>query len=87
MLTAAAGARRTDTAYPRLLSWANAARWSSSRGQRLPADYYAALAKLPQVAQLSTAVLYQVVLPEAGSGHQPGERRSPDARSGAPPTR
>ncbi len=26
VLTAAAGARRTDTAYPRLLSWANAAR-------------------------------------------------------------
>ena len=25
VLTAAAGARRTDTAYPRLLSWANAA--------------------------------------------------------------
>jgi hypothetical protein len=25
VLTAAAGARRTDTAYPRLLNWANAA--------------------------------------------------------------
>jgi FtsX-like permease family len=66
VLTAAAGARRTDTAYPRLLSWANATQVDLlPAANGFPADYYAALAKLPQVAQLSTAVLYQVVLPTA----------------------
>ena len=66
VLTAAAGARRTDTAYPRLLSWANATQVDLlPAANDFPADYYAALAKLPQVARLSTAVLYQVVLPTA----------------------
>ena len=66
VLTAAAGARRTDTAYPRLLSWANASQVQLiPAANGYPADYYAALAKLPQVAQLSTEVLYQVVLPTA----------------------
>ena len=66
VLTAAAGARRTDTAYPRLLSWANATQVELiPAANDYPADYYAALAKLPQVAQLSTEVLYQVVLPTA----------------------
>jgi len=66
VLTAAAGARRTDTAYPRLLSWANATQVGlipTSNGY--PADYYAALARLPQVAGLATEVLYQVTLPAA----------------------
>jgi ABC-type antimicrobial peptide transport system permease subunit len=66
VLTAAAGARRTDTAYPRLLSWANATQVDLlPAANGFPADYYAALAKLPQVAQLSTEVLYQVTLPTA----------------------
>jgi len=66
VLTAAAGARRTDTAYPRLLSWASASQANIlPAADGYPADYYAALAKLPQVAQLSTAVLYQVALPTA----------------------
>ena len=66
VLTAAAGARRTDTAYPRLLSWANATQVDIiPAANDFPADYYAALAQLPQVAGLSTAVLYQVVLPTA----------------------
>jgi ABC-type antimicrobial peptide transport system permease subunit len=66
VLTAAAGARRTDTAYPRLLSWANATQVDLLPGVNgFPADYYAALAKLPQVAELATAVLYQVTLPTA----------------------
>jgi ABC-type antimicrobial peptide transport system permease subunit len=66
VLTAAAGARRTDTAYPRLLQWANAAQVDLSYRAPVwngPARYYAALARLPQVASLSTAVLYNVVLP------------------------
>ena len=67
VLTAAAGARRTDTAYPRLLRWANAAQVDISPagvpGWNGPAAYYAALARLPQVASLATAVWYNVMLP------------------------
>jgi ABC-type antimicrobial peptide transport system permease subunit len=66
VLTAAAGARRTDTAYPRLLSWASATQVELiPAANGYPAGYYAALARLPQVAQLSTEVLYQVTLPTA----------------------
>jgi len=66
VLTAAAGARRTDTAYPRLLSWASATQIQVIPGASgYPADYYAALARLPQVAALATVVLYQTVLPNA----------------------
>jgi len=63
-LTAAAGARRTETAYPRLLRWANAAQIDviPYSGEPTPA-YFAALARLPEVASISTAVLYNVVLP------------------------
>ena len=63
VLTAAAGARRTDTAYPRLLQWANAAQieilpFSSG----LTPGYFAAVARLPQVAAMSTAARYNMVL-------------------------
>ena len=81
VLAAAAGARRTDTAYPRLLSWASASQANIIPGaDGYPADYYAALAKLPQVAQLSTAVLYQVVLPTAthADNNQVTAMSSPD---------
>jgi ABC-type antimicrobial peptide transport system permease subunit len=81
VLTAAAGARRTDTAYPRLLSWASASQANIIPGaDSYPADYYAALAKLPQVAQLSTAVLYQVALPTAthADNNQVTAMSSPD---------
>src|SRR5579863_6477243 len=67
VLTAAAGARRTDTAYPRLLSWANAAQVDILPQGTGLTGYYAALARLPQVAAMSTGVLYQIVLP-AGRG-------------------
>ena len=73
--------RRTDTAYPRLLSWANATQVDLlPAANGYPADYYAALAKLPQVAQLSTAVLYQVVLPTArhADNNQVTAMSSPD---------
>jgi ABC-type antimicrobial peptide transport system permease subunit len=85
VLTAAAGARRTDTAYPRLLSWANASQVDLlPAANGFPADYYAALAKLPQVAQLSTAVLYQVVLPTArhADNNQVTAMSSPDHGAG-----
>ena len=64
VLTAAAGARRTDTAYPRLLQWADAAQVDIiPNGDRPFAGYFAALRRLPQVASMSSASLYNVVLP------------------------
>ena len=85
VLTAAAGARRTDTAYPRLLRWANAAQVDVvPTGNGAPAAYFAALGKLPQVASMSTTGLYQAVLP-ARRGQQlvPVETlASPDRRMG-----
>jgi hypothetical protein len=63
-LTASAGAERTDTAYPRLLQWARAAQVDVIPAGTGPVPgYFAALGRLPQVASMSTAVLYQVVLP------------------------
>lgn len=62
VLTAASGARRTDTAYPRLLRWASAAQVDILNGPRL-SRYDAALSRLPQVAARSTAALYQMMLP------------------------
>ena len=64
VLTAAAGARRTDTAYPRLLQWARAAQVIIvPTGNGLPSVYFTALGRLPQVAAMSTTGLYQAVLP------------------------
>ena len=82
VLTAAAGARRTDSAYPRLLSWASASQADviPEAPGPFPADYYAALRRLPQVAAMSTAVLYQVVLPTArhADNNQVTAMSSPD---------
>jgi ABC-type antimicrobial peptide transport system permease subunit len=68
VLTAAAGAQRTSTAYPRLLAWANASQLAAipAINFHVPTDYYEALARQPQVASLATAVLYQAALPAAG---------------------
>jgi hypothetical protein len=66
-LSAAAGARRTDTAYPRLL------RWSSAAGVVVIPDcvglggFYTALARLPQVASMWTEVVYELAVPASGS--------------------
>ena len=62
VLAAAAGARRTDTAYPRLLRWASAAQVNVLNGPRLT-RYDDALARLPQVALTSTASVYNTALP------------------------
>jgi ABC-type antimicrobial peptide transport system permease subunit len=67
VLTAAAGARRTDTAYPRLLNWANAAQLDVVPGALAPA-YFAALPRLPQVAAMSSAIQYNLGLPTSGGG-------------------
>ena len=66
VLTAAAGARRTDTAYPRLLDWAHASQVLIVPGEQgLRAGpratgrtgFYAAVRRLPQVAALSSTAL------------------------------
>jgi ABC-type antimicrobial peptide transport system permease subunit len=62
VLTAAAGARRTDTAYPRLLTWANASQVEVAPGEPDPV-YFAALARLPQVAGAAPVNQYTVALP------------------------
>jgi FtsX-like permease family len=62
VLTAAAGARRTDTAYPRLLKWANAAQVDVLPGGPAQA-YFARLARLPQVAAMSSAIQYTMAIP------------------------
>ena len=67
-LTAAAGAWRTATAYPRLLRWSNA-----SNVQVIPdctglRGFYAALARLPQVASMSAEVVYTLSVPGRGGG-------------------
>ena len=74
-LTAAAGARRTDTAYPRLLQWANAAQVEITPHGSGLTGYYAAVARLPQVAAMSTEVLYKLALPSAP--RRPGDGGSP----------
>ena len=51
VLGAAAGARRTDTAYTRLRAWGNASQLSIvPEGNFGLHGYYAALAQLPQAA-------------------------------------
>jgi ABC-type antimicrobial peptide transport system permease subunit len=69
VLNAAAGAERTDTAYPRLLRQANAAQLLLIASQYTPAAFYARLRRLPQVASLSEAGLYNALLP---ARHGPG---------------
>jgi hypothetical protein len=51
VLTAAAGAQRTDTAYPRLLRSANAAQLLLITGGPGPAAFRAQLSRLPQGSQ------------------------------------
>jgi hypothetical protein len=55
-LTAAAGARRTDTAYPRLLRQSRAADLLVSPARPGFSGYFAALARLPQVASVGVTV-------------------------------
>jgi ABC-type antimicrobial peptide transport system permease subunit len=69
VLTAAAGARRTDTAYPRLLTWANATQADIiPEDNGIPADYgntpdyFAALARQPHIAAMTTVGLYSAVV-------------------------
>jgi ABC-type antimicrobial peptide transport system permease subunit len=68
VLTAAAGARRTDTAYPRLLSWANASQVDIVPENTGFNGYYTALGRLPHIAAMTTASIYNVVLSPRNPG-------------------
>ena len=83
-LTAAAGARRTATAYPRLLRWSNAASVQVIPGCVGLGGFYTALARLPQVASMSTEVVYELAVP-GGGGTPAGQLEavaSPDGTLG-----
>jgi hypothetical protein len=63
VLTAAAGAWRTDTVYPRLMAWSNASQVDivpQGTGQN---GYYTALARLPQIESMGIGQLDQAALP------------------------
>jgi hypothetical protein len=62
-LSAAAGARRTATAYPRLLRWSHAADVLVVPGCVGLGSFYAALGRLPQVASMSAEVVYELAVP------------------------
>ena len=81
-LTAAAGARRTDTAYPRLLSWANASQLDVVPQGTGLTGYYAALARLPEVSALGTGQLYEATMP--GASHADPRRQLSQAHRGQP---
>jgi hypothetical protein len=63
VLTAAAGARRTDTAYPRLLRSTQAAQLQLITGGYTQHGFIAQLRRLPEVMSVSEASLYDALLP------------------------
>ena len=83
VLTAAAGARRTDTAYPRLLRWSHAASVQVVPNCVGLGGFYRGLAHLPQVASIWTGVVYTLALPPpAPPGSQLEAVASPDGALG-----
>jgi putative ABC transport system permease protein len=85
VLTAAAGARRTDTAYPRLLRWANASQVFVVPGEQGLATggsgrtgFCAAVRRLPQVAAMSSTVLLGMAVV---TGHGPPDPNANTAAS------
>src|SRR5579862_7439455 len=81
VLTAAAGARRTDTAYPRLLQQANATQVDIVPEGTGFTGYYAALARLPQIAAMTTDGLYNATLSPTDPA-QVNLMSSPDGKLG-----
>ena len=84
VLTAAAGAVRTDTAYPRLLRWANAAQVNVIVKQAPVPAFFAALRRLPEVTAVSAEGLFNFTL---SARHGPPAARvetisSPDGSMG-----
>ncbi|HYV79499.1 MAG TPA: hypothetical protein VE979_15315, partial [Streptosporangiaceae bacterium] len=76
VLTAVAGARRTDTAYPRFLRASSAADVFVSPAGVGVGGYYGALARLPEVAAVAPVVVLNV---------QPGGRFAADAAGAEAP--
>ena len=66
-LTAAAGARRTDTAYPRFLRASHAADLVVTPARSGFHGYFRALARLPEVSSLAPAMFLQMSLPGTGA--------------------
>ena len=67
VLVAAAGARRTDTAFPRFLSRSHAADLLVSPARSGFGGYFRAVAGLPQVASADTVAFLQMSLPGPGA--------------------
>jgi hypothetical protein len=63
VLTAAAGAVRTDTAYPRLLRWAHAAQANVIVKDAPVPAFFTALRRLPEVTAVSAEGLFNFTLP------------------------
>src|SRR6266536_1779308 len=66
-LTATAGARRTDTAYPRFLRASHAADLLVTPARSGFHGYFRALARLPEVSLLAPAMFLQMSLPGPGA--------------------
>src|SRR5262245_18997162 len=66
-LTAAAGARRTDTAYPRFLRRSRAADLLVTPARSGFHGYFRAIARLPEVASADAAAFLQMSLPGRGA--------------------
>jgi len=66
-LTAAAGARRTDTAYPRFLRQSHAADLMVQPALSGFHGYFRAIARLPQVSSSASAAFLQMSLPGPGA--------------------
>jgi MacB-like periplasmic core domain len=66
-LAAAAGARRTDTAYPRFLRVSHAADLLVTPARSGFHGYFRALARLPEVSLLAPAMFLQMSLPGTGA--------------------
>src|SRR5882672_5902484 len=66
-LTAAAGARRTDTAYPRFLRASHAAQLAVLPTLSGFGGYFRAVARLPEVSSSASAAFLQMSLPGPGA--------------------
>jgi hypothetical protein len=66
-LTAAVGARRTDTAYPRFLRASHAADLLVTPARSGFHGYFRALARLPEVSVLASEMFLQMSLPGPGA--------------------
>jgi hypothetical protein len=71
-LTAAAGARRTDTAYPRFLRASHAAQLAVFPPRSGFGGYFRAVARLPQVSSSASAAFLQMSLPGPGTSPYSG---------------